>query len=100
MGPFVVSQLTSNGAVWLETLDGAKMPNFINGSRLKKYEQPLTDEMLKWLHVSKTYKEGQVQLKAAAQREARERREKMQPRRATIMVVSTDNQDELDEPCI
>ena len=41
LGPFVVNQLLSSGAVRLETLEGAEMPNFINGSRLKLYEEPL-----------------------------------------------------------
>ena len=53
------------------------MPKSINGSRLKKYEEPLTKEMLQQLHQAKTYKEGQTQLKEQAQREAQERRQKM-----------------------
>ena len=43
LGPFVINELTSSGEVRLETLDGAQMPNFINGSRLKKYEKLLTE---------------------------------------------------------
>ena len=72
LGPFVVSELTSSGAVRLETLEGAQMPNFINGSHLKKYEEPLTEDMLQQLHATKTYKEGQEQLKAKAQQESKE----------------------------
>ena len=90
LGPFVVSQLSSSGAVRLETLDGAKMPNFINGSRLKKYELPLTAEMLEHLHNSKTYKEGQAILKAEAQKEAKERKDKIKARRAKILTLQTD----------
>ena len=67
LGPFVVSELTSSGAVRLETLEGAQMSNFINGSRLKKYELPLTEEMLNSLHRAKTYKQGQLNLKEQAQ---------------------------------
>ena len=70
LGPFVVSKLTSSGAVRLETLDGAQMPNFINGSHLKKYENPLTAEMIMLLHRSKTYKAGLERLKEEAQKEA------------------------------
>ena len=84
----MVSELTSSGAVRLETLDGAQMPNFINGSRLKKYEEPLTKEMLQQLHQAKTYKEGQTQLKEQAQREAQERRQMMKSwRHANIMAL-------------
>ena len=77
LGPFVINELTSSGAVRLETLDGAQMPNFINGSRLKKYEEPLTEYMLQQLHQAKTYKEGQQRLKELAQQEACERRQRM-----------------------
>ena len=90
LGPFVVSQFSSSGAVRLETLDGAEMPNFINESRLKKYELPLTTEMLEQLHNSKTYKEGQARLKAKAQKEAKERRDKIKARRAKILTLQTD----------
>ena len=34
LGPFVVSEITSSGAIRLETLDGAQMPNFINGEEV------------------------------------------------------------------
>ena len=67
-----MSELTSSGAVRLEALEGAQMPNFINGSRLKKYELPLTEEMLNSLHHAKIYKQGQLALKDQAQQEARE----------------------------
>ena len=54
LGPFVINELTSSGAIRLETLDGAQMPNFINGSFLKKYEEPLTKHMIQQLHQPKT----------------------------------------------
>ncbi len=97
IGPFVVSELTSSGAVRLETLDGAQMPNFINGSRLKKFEQPLTEGMIQQLHQAKTYKEGQIQLKEQAQIEAQERRQKMRTRREVkIMAVTGQNAEHED----
>ena len=90
LGPFVVSVLTSSGAVRLETLEGVQMPNFINGSHLRKYEEPLTEEMLQQLHVAKTHKEGQAQLKAQAQEEARERRKQIKAcQQAQILAIST-----------
>ena len=77
LGPFVINELTSSGAVRLETLDGAQMPNFINGSRLKKYEEPLTEHMLQQLHHEKTYKEGKQRLKELVQQEACKCRQRM-----------------------
>ena len=67
------------------------MPNFINGSRLKKYELPLTEDILRKLHMSKTYKEGQAQLKVEAQREARERWEKIKKRQANMTTTIKTN---------
>ena len=97
----MVSELTSSGAVRLETLDGAQMPNFINGSRLKKYELPLTKEMLNSLHRAKTYKQGQLDLKERAQQEARERRHKIKARnQANIMALSLEGEDESEELAI
>ncbi len=98
LGPFVVSELTTSGAVRLETLDGAQMPNFINGSRLRRYELPLTKEMLYRLHRVKTYKQGQKELKDQAQKEARERRHKIKARnQANIMALSVFGEDETEE---
>ena len=99
LGPFVVSELTLSGAVRLETLEGAQMPNFINGSRLKKYEEPLTEDMLQQLHAAKTYKEGQEQLKAKAQQESKERTKQINARRqAQILTIITQNtEEELEE---
>ena len=98
LGPFVVSELTSSGAVRLETLDGAQMPNFINGSHLKKYEQPLTEEMLQQLHQAKTYKEGQARLKEQAKQEARAHRQKLQAQKqAQIMALTMLGNDDQEE---
>ena len=43
---------------------------WLNGSRLKKYEEPLTDEMLQWIYAAKTRKQGLAQLKQQAKDEA------------------------------
>ena len=98
LGPFVINELTSSGAVRLETLDGAQMPNFINGSRLKKYEEPLTEYMLQQLHQAKTYKEGQQRLKELAEQEARKRRQRMKTRhQANVLSLSVNGDDEGDD---
>ena len=54
LGPFVINTLSTSGAVRLETLEGEQMTNFINGSRIKKYEEPLTQDMLMRLCTSKS----------------------------------------------
>ena len=63
--------ITNGGAVRLETLDGQPMANFINGSQLRKYKEPLTNEILEKLHTGKNAKEQKEQIKAEAQVEAR-----------------------------
>ena len=87
LGPFVISELQSSGAVRLETLDGEQMPNFINGSRIKKYEEPLTEDILLRLHSARTLKEGQALLKKQAQDEARARALAIKQKRVSQMMV-------------
>ena len=41
-GPYVISGLSTSGAVKLSTLDGEEMPNRISGCHVKKYYTPLT----------------------------------------------------------
>ena len=57
----------------LETLDGEQMPNFINGNQIKKYEEPLIDDILQCLHSTRTIKEGQALLKKQAQAKSKAR---------------------------
>ena len=42
LGPYVINEITSGGAICLETLDGEPMDNIINGSCLKRFHEPLT----------------------------------------------------------
>ena len=63
LGPYVLNTMSPSGVVRLETLEGEQMANFINGSRLKKYEEPLTEDMLQRLHQARTWKEAQALLK-------------------------------------
>ena len=72
LGPYVIFELNNSGAVCLETLDGERMANFINGSRLKKFEEPLTKIMLQQLLLAKNRKEGLEQLKKQDREEALE----------------------------
>lgn len=70
LGPYVIHTITNGGAVRLETLDGVQMTNFINGSRLRRYMGPLTDEILERSHAAKNAKERKAQMIAEAQAEA------------------------------
>ena len=56
-GPCVVEEISAGGAVKLSTLDGEIMSNWISGCRLKKYQLPLTNEMLERMHAAKNRKE-------------------------------------------
>ena len=55
LGPFVINKI-SNGVVRLEMLDGEPIGAFINGSRLKHFHEPLTNEMLEHMHATKRRK--------------------------------------------
>ena len=85
LGPFVILDITTGGAIKLETLDGEPMANFINGSCLKRYHEPLTPEILSRLHKAQTKKAALQQMKEQAQIEARERAEKAKARRKSTV---------------
>ena len=53
MGPFVVKDISSSGAIKVATLEGGEMSNWISGYRIKKYLEPLTQEMLQQIHNAK-----------------------------------------------
>ena len=69
-GPYVISRLSSSGAVKIATLDGEEMPNWINACRIKKYTTPLTTEQLNQLHKAKWRTEKQKLVAEMAQEEA------------------------------
>ncbi|RYA43690.1 hypothetical protein DD606_25255 [Enterobacter cloacae complex sp. GF14B] len=60
-----------NGAVKFSTLDGEPIANWISGCRLKKYNFPLTNELLERMHATKQRKIKQQQVIDEAQEEAR-----------------------------
>ena len=41
LGPYLVNSITFGGAVQIQQLDGAMLPNLVNGSRLKPYRTRL-----------------------------------------------------------
>ena len=87
LGPFIINEITNGGAVRLATLDGEPMGTFINGSRLKRFHEPLTDDMLERMHAAKSRKLAFEQLKADAQAEAKERAAKAKARRLQVSMV-------------
>ena len=96
LGPYVIHSLLSSGAVKLATLDGEEMSTFINGSRLKRFYEPLTQPMLEQIHSAKTKKEDLETLKREAQEEAQQWKLKMKERKeAQVYVV-----DHSDSNCV
>ena len=55
-GPCVKKEISSSGVVKLSTLDGESMSNWISGYHIKKYELPLTNNMLEQMHAAKNTK--------------------------------------------
>ena len=77
----MIHSLLSSGAVKLATLDGEGISAFINGSRLKKFYEPLTQPMLEQIHLAKTKKQALKTLKREAQEEAQQWKIKMKGRK-------------------
>ena len=73
MGPYVIHDISTSGALRLATLDGEQMPNWISGYQVKKYLRPLTIEMLERIHKAKERAQASLQLKQAAQQESKQR---------------------------
>ena len=87
MGPFVIHDLSSSGTVHLPTLDAEPMTSWISGCRLKKYHEPLTQDMLQRLQATKERNRQKIEQKAQAQAEARERREKLRWKQGDIREI-------------
>ena len=75
MGPYVIHDISTSGALRLATLDGEQMPNWISGCRVKKYLKPLTIEMLECIHKAKERAQTSLHLKQVAQHEAKQRQD-------------------------
>ena len=65
MGLFVIHNLSPSRAVHLATLDGEPMASWISGCRLKKYYEPLTQEILNRLHATKERNKQKAEIKKA-----------------------------------
>ena len=88
LGPFVINELNSSGAVRLETLDGEQMDNFINGSHLRLYNEPLTQEMMNRMDAAKTRQARAALLKKEAQEEANARAKAIRARKHKVHILA------------
>ena len=104
LGPFVFNELSPSGVVRLETLDGEPMANYINGSRLKLYHEPLTQEILDRMHAAKTQTTQAELLKQKAKKEANERARaakatrRLKAKMLTLSIKSEDEEDPFVQP--
>ena len=60
LGPYVVYDISSSGAIRLATLDNKPMPYYISGCRVKKYNEKLTTPMLQRIHDAKVRKRNEA----------------------------------------
>ena len=67
------------------------MPNYINGSRLKKYNLPLTTDMLERMHAEKERKQQVQKTIQQAQEEARIRKQKLRERQSSHVTKEEEN---------
>ena len=85
MGPYVIQDISTSGALRLATIDGEQMPNWISGCRVKKYLEPLTLEMLERMHKAKERARASDQKKHTAIAEAKPKQAKNQKQGRTSM---------------
>ena len=98
LGPFVINSISPSGLARLETLDGEPMANYINGSRLHVYNEPLTLDMLNRMHAAKNKKEAHQKMIKEAQEEAKEQVQKLRNKHKYINKVETSSH--LPQPII
>ena len=70
--PYRVCEITPQGTIRVETLDGVETVGFPNGSKFKRYYDPLGQEELQAIHRKKVAKEQAEHTKIQAQVEAKE----------------------------
>ena len=96
LGPYVINEITSGGVVCLDTLDGEPMANFINGSSLKHFHEPLTQDMLERMHAVKTRKEALETMKSETQEDAQQRAAKAKARQHQVSAITRINNEDAD----
>ncbi|MCO5610456.1 hypothetical protein L7F22_064694 [Adiantum nelumboides] len=104
-GPYRVCEITPQGTIRVETLDGNETVGFLNGSKFKRYYDPLSQEELQEMHKKREAKKQAELKKIQAQIEARERQEHIKHQREAnlgiihaLQVETDDNSIECDLP--
>ncbi|MCO5559123.1 hypothetical protein L7F22_012715 [Adiantum nelumboides] len=104
-GPYRVCEITPQGTIRVETLDGIETVRFLNGSKFKRYYDPLSQEELQEMHKKKEAKKQAELKKIQTQIEARERQERIKRQREAnlgiahaLQVETDDNSIECDPP--
>ncbi|RYA42775.1 DDE-type integrase/transposase/recombinase, partial [Enterobacter cloacae complex sp. GF14B] len=96
-GPYRVCEITPQGTIRVETLDGVETIGFLNGSKFKRYYDPLIQEELCAIHTKKAAK-AQIELKKIqAQAEAKERQQRIRQKREANLGVTHAFHVEIDE---
>ncbi|MCO5600411.1 hypothetical protein L7F22_054523 [Adiantum nelumboides] len=104
-GSYRVCKITPQGIIRVETLDGIETVGFLNGSKFKRYYDPLSQEELQEMHKKKEAKKQAELKKIQAQIEARERQERIKRQLEAnlgiahaLQVETDDNSIECDPP--
>ena len=68
----MAQEISLSGAIKLSKLDGESMSNWISGCCIKKYELPLTNDMLEQINVARNRKKVVELQKKESQAKAKE----------------------------
>ena len=87
-GPYRVCEITPQGTIRVETLDGVETVGFLNGSKFKRYYDPLSQKELHTIH-QKNAAKAQAELKKIQARvEARERQDRLRRQREANLGIT------------
>ena len=76
MGPYQICEITPQGTVCVETLDGVETTGILNGSKFKRYHNPLTIEIIQVEWDKQTTKEKELKRIKDAIQEGKDREAK------------------------
>ena len=82
MGPFKVCEITPQGTIRVETLDGIETVGFLNESKFKRYYDPLTIETIQVARDKQAAKEKELKRIQDAIKEGKDREAKNKARRS------------------
>ena len=87
MVPFKVCEITPQGTIRVETLDGVETVGFLNGSKFKRYYDPLTIETIQVAHDKQAVKEKELKRIQDAIKEGKDREAKNKAKRSANMWI-------------